>query len=225
MKIFNYSVAPPSDSVVVLAGGPSTSRNREQIKDYISKHNSVVFAANYNYGIHANYTYFTDMRKLAEQKNAISTDVILRVHGFLSAPKKIRALIPIIEQKFNVYFAGSKDKSPSVYRSNRVEIMPDGSFPYYTLGAAGFGCILLGLMCRPKRILFTGIDGPIVGTDKKEMFDGSIAISDIHKDPKIIRFFTNSLFPTLKDMNICVETYEDVYFYGLDKSQFGINVI
>ena len=221
---FDYSVAPQSDSVIVLAGGPSTTRNRERIKDYQIKHGSIVFAANYDYGISANYTYFTDMRKFVEQSKLIKTDVILRKHGYASSKNSILPIIKNIEKKFKVYFVGSK-KGPSVYKSSRVEIEQDGSFQYYTLGAAGFGCILLGLLCRPKRILFAGIDGPIPGTDKKEMFDGSVIVSDIHKDPKIVKYFQASLFPTLRDMGIQAETFEDVYFYGLEKSQFGIKVI
>lgn len=226
--IFNHSIAPKSEYVVVIAGGPSTGQTINKISEYISKYNPIVFSANYNYGIKANYTCFFDMRKFEEQSENVCNDIILRNNVYRQCRKQLSSKIEIIKTKYNIFLIGSCEGTKSVYREEFIKIDEFGNFPYSTLGATGFGSILAALMCKPKYILFTGLDGPIVGTKKRKMWDGSIIShkeTDIKKDPKIIRYFQNCLFKSLYSMGIAVQTFNEVCLYGLNKKELHIEVI
>lgn len=226
MKTFDYSVAPLAESAVVLAAGPSAKDNQEKLRQYISKNNSVVFAANYNYaslGVKSDYTFITDHRKFVELASTIdpASDIILRCNSYKLNKSIMHPLIQKMPHKF--YFVGNNTQM-SVYKSARVKVSSDGSYPYYTLGSAGFGCVLLAALCRPKKILIVGIDGPIEdGGTEKVKFDGSVADSNPKKEPKIFSYFQRSLFPTLYDWGIRVESFKSVRFYSLDRNKLHIH--
>lgn len=226
--ILDYSTASQSNHVVVLAGGPSTGITLNKVQKYMDKFSPIVIAANYNYGVKTDYTYYVDMRKFQEQYMNSNSKILLRAIAYKRSPEIKPILKKLIKAKREIFLIGSNGPTKSIYPESAIQIDPTGRFQYTTLGACGFGAIVASLVFRPTHILFTGIDGPIPGTGMRKMWDGTVIPhkpSDIKKDPKIIRYFKQCLFESLKRMNIKVQTFSEVYMYGLNKKTLHIEVI
>ena len=216
MLIFDYSTAKQSDSIVVLAGGESTGINKDRIVSYIRENNSLVFSANYDYGIKSDYTYFGDYVKFLEQIGNIKNGEIIISNRF---PKKAsRGGL-----KFYTIKAYGEH---GIYRSSRVQIGEDGSFPYCIIGTSGMACIVLACLCRPKKMLLVGFDGSVSDASVKKKFDGSVVkYGKPEKRAKEIKYLTNSLAPSLCERGIIVETFGNVLFYGIPKNNLGFRII
>lgn len=230
VPVFDYSSAPQRDSVVVLAAGPSTASNKDQILKYCEENNSLIFGATYDYskiGIVPNYTCFADIKKFEEQKNIIKTDIIIRGWTLQTNRKCFNSFFRSFSHKS--YQFGEKQniggyKNYSVYGASQLKFDQHGRCLHSTIGITGLASFLMALMCRPKTLLFTGIDGKRNSDGKKEMFDGTLATDD-KKAPKVIKFMQNTLFPYMTKIGVKVQTFDSVYIYGLDKSVLEIEVI
>lgn len=230
MTRFNYKTVTPSKSVVVLAAGPSTGSNIDAIREYIKENDSVVIAANYQYGdIVADYTYFTDFNKLSEKISSVHGDIILRSTISESKHKYSKATVKEfkrLKREGVTVFKIGKVKHNSIYTEKTIRISKEGEFPYSTIGVAGIGSILLSLVFKPEKVLFVGIDGPVIGEKKKEYYDGTIVDYDREsKTRKIINFFKLCMLPHFKNNSITLETFEDCYFYNINKKKNNVKVI
>ncbi len=214
---FDYSIAPQAESVIIVAGGWSVHDNIQRIKEYQSKHNSTVFAANYNHKFPIHYTYFADPDKLIEQIRNIKSEIIV--------PPRLKSRMRVL-RKTNYFVIKLQPSSPSIYVSSRVQIEDDGTFPYCLIGTAGLASIVVSMLCRPKRMLLVGFDGSTPDARYKRMFNGSkVAYNKPAKRVKEISYLTNSLMPALHERGITVDTFENVLFYGIPKAKLGINVV
>lgn len=225
---FDYETAPQVDSVVLVAAGPSTANYHGQIIEYVKANKSIVFAANYNYGdIKSNFTYYSDHRKFIEQFKNIDPEskIILREWSYRTSKKAIDRLL---NGRF-FYRAGTFKPLNSIYRSNNINIGHDGSLNYTTIGCSGLALLTISLLCRPKKMLISGIDGPLngdLGNEFKKTYSGSIVKADhIKKTKKIINFLENIAMPNLTKRGIRVESFSGLGFYNLDKKKIGMEVI
>lgn len=234
LKIYNYSTAKKTNSVVVLFAGPSTMQNKERIIDYVKNNNSVVIGSNYSYesiGIKSDYTYVANDFKLDENEKHINNDIIVpgRIFSGEIDPKKSRkTLRRHIDRGFNVFMAGGKEFSTTYkIKSGAIEIKPDGFLPYGRFSSAGHGAMLMSIVCRPKKMLIVGLDGPSDSSCKEKiMFTGKkVPYNKPQKNENFKNHFTNVILPSMRKFGISIETYSNVIIYGLDKSDLGIKII
>ena len=231
---FNFKTAKKANTVVGLYAGPSVSRNSEKILKYIKDNNSIVIGSNYNFesiGIKSNYTYIANDFKLVEQDGKLTNDIVIpgRLFSGEHPPKESRKILrKYMKRGLNIFMVGEiGDKTTYSVNKGILKMNEDGSLPYSRLSSAGHGCMLLSMVCRPKRILFVGLDGP---TDKtcaeKIMFDGRIQkYGKPQKNANFQQHFTDVILPTIQSRGIQIATFEDVGMYGLNKNEFKIKVI
>jgi len=221
MKSFNYNTVNQSNSVVVLAGGYSSGIYIESVRSYVKKNNSVVFVANYNYGVSANYTYFGDYTVFTSQAKKIKSSIVV--------PRSLKGIAKSYLNKIKreIYLVRHCGTA-NIYHSDRVKFLEDGSLPYKNLATSGLACIVLSLLCRPTKMLLVGFDGPSSDpkAKTKKKFDGSVVkYKKPGKRKKEMSYLQKSLFPTLHDRKIIIETFENVLFYGLSKKSLGLKVL
>ncbi len=231
IRTLKYNRIRKSDVVVVLCGGPSIPNNVERINEYIRKNKAIVFGSNYSFesiGIKSDYTYIANDFKLHENIKKITNAVIIPAKIFLGEfpPDDTRRLIKAHTHK--VYQAGIK-ANPTTYtiKKGLVKILPDGKIPYSRLSSAGHGCMLVSLLCKPKRMLLVGLDGPKDKTfATKIMFDGrEVKYGKPHKHDNFKNHFINVIVPTVRYHGVQIETFKDVGIYQLSKKKLGIKVI
>lgn len=222
MNIFTPSVAGQSDSVIVIAGGPSARTNIDRVKEYSAKNGSRILAANYHYRIEVDYTYFGDGNKFSEQIKNIKSNVVVS-NKIARIASKFSKRIRNGQHLFKVQ---TNSSGPGIYASNSVEFSDDGSFPYNGIGTSGLACLALSVFFKPLSILMVGFDGPVPDASVKMRFDGSsVCYGKPKKMQKEMKYLKNSLFPSLSKRGIKLYTFDDVKFYGIDKSKLGLIVI
>ena len=218
MAYFKSSIAQQKESVVIIAGGVSSS-NISRIQNYVNTYSSVVFSANYDYGIPSTYTYYGDIDKCKEQIKNIR-------HGDIIVKKELKSVARKLANR-QCYLVHTDPKGIGIYKTSSVVIpYQDGMFLYSTIGTAGMASIVLSLFCQPKRMLLVGFDGSSPDAATKTKHDGSVVpYGKPKKRAKEVKYLTESLFPSLHKLGIIVETFEDVGFYGLNKVALGLNII
>ena len=240
---FSYKHVHQSDSVVIVGGGPSTGIYAEEVKQYIKDNDSTVLAANYSYeglGIESDYTFTIDRRKIVQNIEHLNSHLIVSAKFWektnTDKKKKFSKLRePIndafyrhVERGYKVYKVG-RPKGPHLFLSKKVsflEIDKNGKFPYSTIGISGTSLIPASLVCRPKKMLIVGIDGPVGGGKTKLMFDGrEVNYGKDVKCEKIKQSLLNIVLPGVLDRKITMETFKDVGIYGFNKKKVGIKVI
>ena len=231
---WNYKSVRQSNSVVVLCAGPSVKANGKKILSYIESNNSVVFAANYNYGsigLSADFTYVANDFKLGENEAKIVSPIIVPAKifsGKINSKIAKNALKSHQERGLLIYMSGSR-KDPTTYKFTKgpLKVNKDGSLSYSRLSSAGHGCMLLSLVCRPKRLLLVGMDGPVDSQCKEKlMFDGKrVKYKKPRKNENFKNHFIDVILPTLVHYGVVVETYNDVGIYGLNKKKLGLRVL
>ena len=233
MLKLNYDTVAQFDSVIVVAGGPSTGSNIDKIVEYQKANNSLVIASNYNYEkIIADYTYITDYYKLVENIGKINSPLIgtESLFSIVKGKKKHFSKLTSYGKKFQIYTVGDIKKKEGVYESYEnggISISSKGDFPYFELGTSGLGSLAISILFKPKKILISGFDGPKKGNKTKMKYDGQeVPYGKPKKNKKIKRYFANSLIPTIHKHGVeKIETFEDSILYGLDKKKLGIEVI
>lgn len=218
VPIFNFDVAKQSESVIIIAGGASTGQNINKVLKYAAKHPSVVFSANYDYGIPSDYTFFGDRDKYIEQIKNITGNIIIsrRIH---------KEIIQLSSKRF-FFRVKTRIAGESIYNSTRIQLPEDGKFPYYGIGTAGVACMVLSLFCNPKQMLLVGFDGPTSDAATKSKYDGTVvSYGKPHKREKEMRYWTQSLVPSLHDRGVELLTFANVVFFGIPKDTLGIKVI
>ena len=231
IRTLKYSRIREAKAVVVLCGGPSVTNNADRINKYVKKNKAIVFGSNYSFesiGIKSDYTYIANDFKLHENIKKISNEVIIpaKIYAGEFPPDDTRRLIK--EHQYKVYQAGQR-KDPTTYTIKRglVKILPDGKIPYSRLSSAGHGCMLVSLLCKPKRMLLVGLDGPTDNTFKEKiMFDGRVQkYGKPQKHENFKNHFINVIVPTIQHHGVQIETFQDVGIYRLNKKKLGIKVI
>ena len=230
VPIFMYDRAPQTDTVVVVAGGPSMKLYSSRVKKFIKKNKSVVFAANYNFekfGIHSDYTYITDVAKFKENIKSINSELIL-TNDLINNYGVRDGLIDHVE-RFPVYRAGCEGKKHVYEEREKLRVSKKGNILHSEIGICGLGALLLATMCRPKKILVVGLDDPKDPDcySKKNYLGEKTIYNKRKKAIKVIRYFSTILLPYLKASGIELLTYENVGLHGVDKhsDKYDIEVI
>ncbi len=230
----DYKSIKKSDAVVVLCGGPSVTNNATRIKEYVKNNNAILFGSNYSFetiGIKSDYTYVANDFKLHENIAKINNDIIIPAKLFNGEfpPEDTKKLIrKHVERGYKVFQAGDI-KNPTTYTIKKgvVKILPNGEIPYSRLSSAGHGCMVVSLLCKPKRLLLVGLDGPKDSTfNTKIMFDGKeVKYAKPQKHENFRQHFINVILPTMRHYGVQVETFSDVRIYDMDKREMQIKVI
>lgn len=232
MREFNYKIAPPCGTVIIIGGGPSSATNAENIKEYIKTHKCTIFASNYNFlealGVKSDYTYITDPKKLRENVFSINSHLIIPY--YLRTTIKVEFIAKVIkklsEKNKKVYFVGGNTKHHVYECVGGLKINHDGNLPYYSLGISGFGTMIVSTMCRPKKMVIVGIDDPKPDNKYKMTFEGKKVVYDKpEKAIKVRNYFSRVLIPTIIKMGITIESFKDVELLGFDRKKLGIGKI
>ena len=221
--VWGYENAPKTDVVVVLGGGPSlTKENLKKINDLVKDTPSKVFSANYYHpDFPPDYVVFSDRHLYSSQISKTPTqNIIVGWEVFFLIHE---------EEKKNHNFYVANDISnlsivkESVYNAEQMILPPDGTMRYRSLGTAGFAAILLASICRPKRMILCGFDGP-VGTRYKYNFRGEkiIYCTDEKNVLSKVKYFNTVLVPFLIARGIQVICPEEDAFWGVKKEAMGI---
>lgn len=244
MTCLKFSNMKKADSVVIVCAGPSLSTYKKEVVNYIKENHSLVISANYNhaaFGIKSDYTYITDQNKLIENISLIESNLVIpakmktdynldKIKKVMNRYKGVKFFIShkFFNKPYSVYKIGGAEHNTVYSDSLPIKMNKNGEFRYRRLGSAGQGSVLLSVLCRPKKILIVGLDGPLNIRDKeisKELYDGSKIAYDKDKFYRIANFIESKMIPFIASRNIVIETFNDVNFYGIDKSKMGIKIL
>ena len=233
LKTYNFASAKQSKSVIVLFAGPSTAANASKIIEYAKKEGSIIIGSNYSYkalGIKSDYTYVANDFKLAENEKLIKNDIIVpgKIFSGEKTPEETaKHLSNHIKRGYHVFMAGGR-KFPTTYTVRDYVVMrKDGFLPYSRFSSAGHGSMIMGAVCRPKKMLIVGLDGPTDASCKEKiMFDGRIqAYNKPQKNENFKNHFIHVVLPSMKRFRIKLETFKDVNMYGLNKPELGFKIL
>jgi len=233
LKPYKFATVKQSNSVIVSFAGPSTAKNASRIIEYARKEQSVIIGSNYNYetlGIKSDYTYVANDFKLADNEKLINNDIIVPgkiFSGEKTPDETSKRLLNHIKRGFNVFMAGGR-KYPTTYTvRDFVNMEKDGFLPYSRFSSAGHGSMVMGAVCRPKKMLIVGLDGPTDASCKEKiMFDGRVQpYNKPQKNENFKNHFIKVILPSMKRFGIRLETFSNVGIYGLDKNKLGFSVL
>lgn len=214
MRIFDYSNCPERETVVIAGGGLSLGRGIDRVVTYIQKHKPLVFSANYHHPqFPIDYTYFTDKTKYYEQiKNIRSPNIISAYWGITEHPQ------------FIYYYVGTGvKKTTSIYGEPAIKVDEGGHFPYYTLGTAGFGAMLVATLAKPKRMLIAGFDGSNIEKGFKFRFDGKkVAYTKPGPYEWKRHYFLGVLIPYIQSLGTQVQCLKIDPVWGANKQALGL---
>jgi hypothetical protein len=224
VKSFGFSVAPQRDSVIVLGGGPSVTRHRNQILDYASKNGSLVLSANYAHDwIRSDYTHFVTNAKLREWSAVprSPTNVIVRDEML---PLKIENL-----GKHKFYVICNQKAKTGAYFIKSLEMSPKGRFDYFNLGNAGFSALILSVVFQPQKVLAVGFDGPSLDfTYKYNLNNERVAYPPGYNRGRgkgKAKYFRKVLLPFILSRGIELESFQTDRFWGVPKDKLGVKAI
>jgi len=229
-----YKLVEQSGSVVVLAGGLSTSLDRKKINNYISEHNSIVISANHSYNFidKINYTFFGDPNVfLAKHKLARGTPIVsVRVKDRLKGIVSDKFWNRFIKKKkvcFEVFTRGKKHGN----KMKKWKINKDGTFPTLKYSSTGFAAMCISLLFRPKEVLVAGLDGPEFDFPKEKRgskltkfdFNGRMkkykSVRDSTEKKNALEF---KVIPLLQSKNVNIVCVPSSKLYGIDKKKYNI---
>lgn len=224
-----------SDSVVVLAAGPSLKKCINRVIEWKRERKAIVIASHYRYLLDANYTVFTTPEKFRNGQDKIAGKLII-------GPRIRRRDINKNNYKKILRMKYSKtrflDWTDSQFVENYNKIPPAG---------CGLEAVILSVFCNPKNILLAGFDGfeilknrlvvrharsctlkakpkrslDLLNNKKKE----TTMIAEIKRRQIIFNLFKYFIF----DKNINVFIFGDDKFKGIDKeklkTELGVNII
>ncbi len=218
MKKFDYSIAERSESVVIVGAGPSSTANMEKIIDYAEQNGSVTIVPNYSYhGLKSDYVYFTDKITFAKYMPKMTRNqriIICQILTHLAKPWL----------KDHTFYKVGKHGKPVVYNADKIKMSSNGEFPYMSLGTAGFACVLLSVLFKPKRILLAGFDGPSDDYSYKIRLGEKIKYKRPAKSTKMREsYFVKRLLPFVLSRGIEIDSFKGDRLWKANKNQLGIN--
>ncbi len=225
VKMFTFDNVEQNDSVVVIGGGPSLTKNIDTVIRYIENNKSTVLVANYHHPkIKADYTYFTDNSVYNSNIKTIKCPNIVLAYRLLHGRKRLR--VKRLENKnyFQLGVGKGKQKG-NIYNQKRLEIKR-GVVKQQSMGMSGFSCVFMSVFFRPKRVLLVGFDGPADDFKTKKVFDGSTRkYPRPYTIPVKKRYFINTLLPYLRRKDIQLECFKTDALWGANKKKLKIVTI
>jgi hypothetical protein len=209
MSDLNYSMQQ-SQSVVVLAAGPSLNRNLPMVKTYAKKKESIVIACNYNFDLKADYAMFIGRGIYGSQNKNIEAP------NFITTSR----IVPQNEKHHYIIHSLTEDLRSGImpyYLEQNISVDEQGVFAHH-LSNCGFTALLAAHFFQPQEILIAGLDGPKLAKNKKyesvEHFNGVTRNykGDVHTDPNIVLKkgrFLSLIFQFLCDRGIKVGVFDN----------------
>lgn len=229
---FSYKNAKQRDSVVVVAGGPSSSSNRDFLIKYIENNNSIVYSANYNH-FETHYTYIGDSRRFVKLIDTITSPRLIVSNWLFSrtrfalpnnSEKNASRIWRHCLKKHKVYQMGRGNKRDNL-KIKKWKSLRGGKLDF-TPSPSGFATLILSTMSKPKKILIAGLDGPVKDKDGryfKTNFKGYTKRYRSARHFKMRQRILDTLaMPFIKRRGIQVETFKDSPLWGIDKQKFDI---
>jgi len=222
-----FSNTPDSPCVIVLGGGPSLMRYRDQIIHFSQHHRCIVLSANYEHDwLPSDYILYKARHKLNDAVNdpPKCKNLIIR-----------REMSPVVERNleklagYNFYCVCNPNAEKKIKpKPIEQEFTKDGRFLCGELGNAGFTALAVSAVFRPAKVLAVGFDGPEPCLTFKYDFQGQkIPHSEKQRHRKAFRsrYLSRIIIGFLRSRRITVYAYRGDRFWGIDKNLFGIKEI
>lgn len=225
---FKYKKCKQSDTVVVVGAGGSTADNADLLNRYIRDNDSVVFGANYHYPClnRMDYTYFGDWRRFRDRALGINSSLIVSSTIVDRFKPGLWKYLREQQECFEVFTRNRRHGNEAM----AWRINDNGTFPQGKLSPSGFAITAMASLCRPKKMVLVGLDGPIVNKRRKTLvkgrFDGAVkdyGTYQKYKDRQ--RLLVKMVLPFLRQRGIEIYCPKSCPLWNINKTKQRIHTL